>query len=481
MDSAAIEVGPVSEAAATPRRSLFRKPDFARLWSASTISLFGSQITLIAIPFIAAVVLNASPGEVGLLVTVDFLPFLVLTLPAGVWVDRFSRKRILVAADIGRALTLATIPIAFALDALTIWQLYAVGFINGVFTVFFDVADQSYLPTVLERDELVDGNSKLQISVSAAQILGQPFGGGIIALFTAPIALVIDAVSFLASAFLIATIRRPEASVDATPAAISAEAPSAAESPGSGVTVAADAQVADGPASLPEEAAPAKRGMRAEMMSGLRYIAGNKYLRYIAPTTATSNLFNNIALATFAVYAYRELGLTPELVGLIGGIGGAGVLIGALTATRVAERFGVGPAIVWPVLIGGIAFLLVPLAPIGGATPYIAAAFFINGITNVVYNVNQVSLRQAITPQRFLGRMNATMRFLVWGTIPIGSLIGAALSELIGVRTTVWIGSLLGLLPFLFVFFSPVRSLLKIPDIDPDAHGDADGAVAAVA
>jgi MFS family permease len=473
----------VSEAVIAPRRSLFRKPDFARLWTAATISLFGSQVSLIAIPFIATVVLGASPGQVGLLVTVDFLPFLLFTLPAGVWVDRMSRKRILVAADVGRALMLATIPIAYSVGSLTIWQLYVVGFVNGIFTVFFDVADQSYLPTVLERDELVDGNSKLQISASAAQILGQPFGGGIVALLTAPIAIAVDALSFVASAFLIFRIRRPEAPVDATAAAVAPSAAAATEPSATGVSVATETIAAEGSAAAETAAAETPRpGMRSEMMSGLRYIFGNKYLRSIAPTTATSNLFNNIALATFAVFAYRELGLTPALVGLIGGIAGAGVLLGALVAGRVADRFGVGRAIVWSTLIGGIAGLLVPLAPAGGALPYLAVAFFIGGIVNVIYNVNQVSLRQAITPQRFLGRMNATMRFLVWGTIPIGSLIGAALSELIGVRNTVWVGSVLGLLPFLFVFFSPVRRLARIPDVDPDADADAgSGAVAATA
>jgi len=165
-----------------PRRSLFRHPNFAKLWTAATVSLFGTQVSQIAIPFIAAVVLNASAGQVGLLTTIEFLPFLLFTLPAGVWVDRFPKRRILVIGDLGRAAMLVSIPIAYALGALTIWQLYVVGFVNGLMTVFFDVADQSYLPTILERDELIEGNSKLQISQSSAQILGQPFGGGIVAL-----------------------------------------------------------------------------------------------------------------------------------------------------------------------------------------------------------------------------------------------------------------------------------------------------------
>ena len=468
----------MSEAAAPRRRSLFRKPDFARLWTAATVSLFGTQVTQIAIPFIAAVVLGASPGEVGLLVTVDFLPFLLFTLPAGVWVDRFSRKRILVIADIGRAIMLSSIPIAYALGVLTIGQLYLVGFVNGVFTVFFDVADQSYLPTVLERDELVDGNSKLQISQSAAMILGQPFGGGVIALFTAPIAIAVDALSFVASALLIFTIRRPEVSQDATSGAAAVEAIAAAEPAGGGVTVATEAAVARGTrgrqarhANRDHERAPLHRREQvpAEHRSDdrdreplqqhrLRDVRGLRLPR-AGPVAAVRRPDRRDRRS-------RRVDRGPDREP------------GRRSASALAGRSS------GRIVIGGIAGLLVPLAPVGGALPYLAVAFFVSSITNVVYNVNQVSLRQAITPQRFLGRMNATMRFLVWGTIPIGSLIGAGLSEIIGVRSTVWVGSLLGLLPFLFVFFSPVRSLAKIPDTDPDTDADAgsdSGAVAASA
>jgi len=206
------------------RPSLFRHPNFVRLWTAATVSLFGTSVTQIAIPFIAAVLLKASPGEVGLLTTIDFLPFLLFTLPAGVWVDRFRKKRILVFGDLGRAVMLATIPIAYALNGLTIWQLYIVGFVNGVMTVFFDVADQSYLPTILEREDLVEGNSKLQLSQSSAQILGQPFGGAAVAILQAPVAIVIDAISYVGSALLILSIReRIRSAIGGAPAAAAAE------------------------------------------------------------------------------------------------------------------------------------------------------------------------------------------------------------------------------------------------------------------
>jgi MFS family permease len=464
-------------ASIAPRRSLFRHPNYLKLWTAATVSLFGTQVSQIAIPFIAAVVLKASAGEVGLLTTIEFLPFILFTLPAGVWVDRFPKRRILVIGDLGRALMLISIPIAFALGSLTIWQLYLVGFVNGAMTVFFDVADQSFLPTILQRDELVEGNAKLQISQSSAQILGQPVGGGLVALLTAPVAVLIDAASYVGSAALIlwirltsggarATGRRTDGLQAADAAAVEATAPDAE----AGVSPAAGASVGGEAAAVPPATlAGDSDGMRSQIMAGLRYIGHHRFLANIAASTATSNLFSLIAFAILPVYLYRTLGLSPATVGAIGGIGGAGVLIGALIASRAAASLGVGRVIVGSLLIGAVSFLLVPLAPPELAFWFVATAFFVGGLTGVVYNVNQISLRQAITPEHFLGRMNATMRFLVWGTIPIGSLIGAGLSEVIGVHTTIWVGASLGVLSFLPVFLSPVRSLRTIPTDDPDA------------
>jgi MFS family permease len=453
------------------RRSLFRKPNFAKLWTAATISLFGTGVSQLAIPFIAAVILKAPPGEVGLLATIEFLPFLLFTLPAGVWVDRFPRRRILVIGDLGRAVMLVSIPIAAAAGVLTIWQLYLVGFVNGVMTVFFDVADQSYLPTVLERDELADGNAKLQISQSAATILGQPLGGGIVALLTAPVAVFVDAISYLGSAALILSIREkaqaivgrgaasPVAALDATEADQVAGA-----SPG-GVSVAVESNVGDPGPTLAD--APAG-GMREQIFDGLRFITRHEYLGHIAATTGISNLFGNIGAAIFPVYAYRTLGMTPESVGVTGGLAGAGILLGALLATRIQDRIGVGRTIVLGAAATGPVGLLVPLASPQTAVLLIGGSFFLVSICNVVYNVAQVSLRQAITPDRMLGRMNASMRFLVWGTIPIGSLIGAGLSEVIGVQQTVWVSAILGLFAFLPVLLSKVPRIQTIPTGEPE-------------
>ncbi len=422
-------------AAPDPRsRSLFRHPDFVKLWSAETISQFGTQVTLLALPIIAATTLNVTPFEFGLLSTIEFLPFIFLSLPAGVWVDRLRRRPILIVGDLIRAAALVSIPIAFALNALTIWQLYIVGLVNGCATVFFDVAYQSYLPSLVDRDKIVDGNAKLETSRSAAQITGPGVAGVVIGAVTAPFAVAVDALSFVVSALFMFAIRRHEA------------------------------------APKPRLNEHGERpSMRSEISEGLRYVGGHRLLRSIAATTGLSNFFTNILYAILILYLVRELSVTPQLLGLAFSLGAVGFLVGALIANRLATRLGVGPTIVLAVMVSGPAELLIAIAPPDLAVPFVAASVFLGGIGNVVYNINQVSLRQAITPERMQGRMNATMRFIVWGTIPIGSIVGGSLGGLIGLHETIWIGAIGGVFVFLPVFFSPVRRLRTIPASDAEA------------
>ena len=423
-----------------PRRSLFRHRDFVKLWSAETISQFGTQVTLLALPIIAATTLNVTPFEFGLLGTIEFLPFILLSLPAGVWVDRLRRRPILIAGDLIRAAALTSIPIAFALNGLTIWQLYVVGFINGCATVFFDVAYQSYLPSLVERDQIVEGNSKLETSRSAAQITGPGIAGVLIGALTAPFAIVVDALSFVVSALFMFAIRRHE------------------------------------PAPEPRLNEQGERAsMRSEIAEGLRYVGRHPLLRSIAATTATSNLCSNIVYAILILYLVRELSFTPELLGLAFSIGSVGFLAGALLANRVAKRYGVGPTIVGSAFAFGPSALLVAIAPANLALPLVAASIFFGGLGGAIYNINQVSLRQAITPERMQGRMNATMRFIVWGTIPIGSTIGGILGGVIGLHETIWVGAIGGCFVFLPALLSPVRSLEQIPDVEPEADVRASG------
>jgi MFS family permease len=417
---------------------LWRHPDFLKLWSAETISQFGTQVSFLAIPLVAVLILNASPFEVALLGTIEFLPFILFTLPAGVWVDRLRRRPILIIGDLGRAVSLLSIPIAYELHALTIYQLYAVGFINGTLTVFFDVAWQAYLPSLVERDQIVEGNAKLQISFSGAQVGGPGIAGVLIDRISAPLAIIADALSFIGSALFVFAIRKHEAP------------------------------------SRPAQAAASKphTSMRVEVMEGLRYVLGHPLIRPIAACTSSANLFGNIGGAIFIVYIVRELGLQPAEIGLIFALGNIGALLGAVLSSRIPKWIGTGPTIVGAIAIGAVGAVLVPLAPKSGPAPFLIASGALAGFGSVVYNVSQVSLRQAITPDRMQGRLNATMRFIVWGTMPIGSLVGGVLATTIGLLPTIWIGAIGGFIAVAPVLFSPVRSLKEIPVLAAEAEGE---------
>lgn len=409
-----------------PTGGLWRHPDFVKLWSAETVSQFGTQFTQLALPLAAIDVLDASAFEVAALTTVEFLPFLLVSLPAGVWVDRLRRRPMLVAGDLARAGLLASIPIVYAFDALTIWQLYAVGFFVGIATVFFDVAYQSYLPSIVQRDQLIDGNAKLEISRAAAQLGGPGLAGVVIQALKAPAAIAVDAVSFVGSALFIFRIRKHERSPQA-----------------------------EGP----------RRRMREELREGLRYVLTHPYLKNIAACTALFNFFGNMGFAVLLVFARRDLGLSPLAIGLALTISNVGPLVAAFNAHRISSRFGVGRTIIWASVLGGPAFLIIPFAPQGNAAlTFLIPAFILGGLANVIYNVTQVSLRQAITPERIQGRMNSVMRFIVWGTIPLGSLIGGVLATTIGVKETLIVGGIGCCIPFLPVLFSPVRGIRTMPE-----------------
>src|SRR5262245_61866021 len=422
-----------------PTGGLWRHPDFLKLWSAETISQFGTQVSFLALPFVAVVVLDASTFEVAALGVVDFLPFILFTLPAGVWVDRLRRRPILIVGDFGRAVLLATIPIAYVLDALTLGQLFVVGFLVGICTVFFDVAYQSYLPSLVERNQIIEGNSKLEITRSAAQIGGPGLGGVLIEVFTAPYAVLLAAISVAASAMAIFRIRQVE------------EPPRV------------------------EHAEGVKPSMRVELKEGLRFVLSNPNLRAQAGCTSTSNFFSSVAFSIILVYAVRELDLSPGLIGFVFSLGAVGGLAAALTSTRISSRFGIGPTTIVMAAFLGPTMILYALAPSGNAAlPVLVTAQLIFGFTVVVYNIVQVSYRQAICPPHLQGRMNSVMRFMVWGTIPLGTLLGGALATWIGFRETIVIAAIGGTSAVLWIVFSPQRHLREMPEpIQDDALPEA--------
>jgi MFS family permease len=409
-----------------PTGGLWRHPDFVKLWSAETVSQFGTQFTLLALPLVAIDVLHVSAFEVAALTTVEFLPFLLVSLPAGVWVDRLRRRPILVFGDLSRAVLLASVPIANWLGHLTMTQLYVVGFLVGVSTVFFDVAYQSYLPSLVERQQLIDGNAKLEISRAAAQLGGPGLAGIVIDFLKAPTALAFDAVSFVGSALFIFDIRKQESSVRT-----------------------------DAP----------RRRMREELREGLRWVLRHPFLKNIAACTALFNFWGNMGFAVLLVFARRELHLSPLAIGLAFSVSNVGPLLAAFNANRISSRLGVGRTIIGASIIGGPMFLVIPFAPEGNAALFmLVPAFIVGGLSNVIYNVTQLSLRQAITPERLQGRMNSVMRFIVWGTIPLGAIIGGVLASQIGVKETLIVSGVGCLTPFLPVLFSPVRSIREMPE-----------------
>jgi len=414
-----------------PHGGLWRHPDFLKLWSGQTISQVGTQVSGLALPLAAILVLDATAFEVAALGAVEFLPFLLFALPAGVWVDRLQRRPMLIVADLGRATLLASVPLAYLLDALTIWQLYVVGFLVGIGTVFFDVAYQSYLPSLVRRDQLVEGNSLLEVTRNAAQIGGPGFAGLLVSAITAPYAILVDAVSFLGSAGLLVAIRGRE----------------------------------------PEPERADDRSMRRELWEGLAYLVRHRYWRPISITTATSNFFWTLSGSILIVYAVRELDLSPALIGLTFSLGSIGGLLGAFLGRPVSARFGVGPAIVASAILFSGSLMLVPLAPPSFPIPMLVASFVLAGVGAVLYNITGISLMQTLTPERLLGRLNASRRFIVWGTIPLGSLVGGAVASAIGLHAALWVGAIGAAVCWLPVALSPIRHIHTMPEgPEPDPH-----------
>jgi MFS family permease len=410
-------------------RSLIRDADFLKLWVGQSVSAFGTQVTLLAVPILAALALRVSPLEFGLLSTIEFLPFVLLSLPAGVWVDRLPRRPILIWGDIGRAIGLLSIPIAFALNVLTIWQLYIVVFLTGCLTVFFDVAYQSYLPSIVERDQLVEGNAKLELTRQASQRLGPGIAGVLIGVLTAPFAVLLDAISYAVSAVFVAWIRRRE------------------------------------PPVVPHDAATGPRpSMRKEIVVGVRYVTGQPVLRALALTVAIEYLFGTIADSILILHLVTERQFSPALIGLAFTLGSIGVIGGALLTGRLTKALGVGRMIVLAAVFDSVSWLPLAIAPdpllfAGLTTTIVSLSFF-----GMFWNVNAMSLRQAIAPPGMRGRMNATMRLISWGTIPVGSILGGVLGGAIGLHNTIWVGAIGSLITFIPVALSPIWQMRTMPD-----------------
>jgi len=407
-------------------KSLWHHRDFRLLWAGQSVSEIGSQVTSLAVPLLAIDRLHAGAFAIGLLTTMSTLPFLLVGLPAGAWIDRARKRPVLIGADVGRALVLGSVPLAWALSILTMAQLYVVSLVAGILTVFFDVAYQSYLPALVTNEKLVEGNAKLAGSMSSAQVAGPAVAGLLVKAVGAANAVLIDATSFVASFASLIAIRSQEDH-------------------------------------RPRATGDARTTLRTEIAEGLRFVWHEPYIRSVALSTSTFNFFNTMGFSVSLLFFRRQIHLSPARIGVLLSAGGVGGVIGAALAARIARRFGVGRTILLAAMMSGLSELAYPLVTPANANVLIVVGGFLTGAGAVIYNVNQVSVRQALCPLPLQGRMNASVRTIVWGCMPIGAFIGGVLGSTIGLRPTLWVGGIGALTAFAWIIFSPVRALRVLP------------------
>jgi len=407
----------------TTETSLWSNPDFVKLWAGQTVSKFGTHITGAAMAAVAVIVLQATPAQMGWLGALAGLPILLVSLFAGVWVDRLRRRPILIAADLGRGFILLSIPLAALAGLLQMPQLYAVALLVGLLNVLYSVADQSYLPAVVSRDKLVEANARIGASDSLAEVAGPSLAGVLMQWLGAPYAIFVDVGTYLFSATSLALIRRRE------------------------------------PAPEPRT----RPNLWREMLEGLRIVMRHPILRALMATTATHRFFGNFIGTIYWLFLVRDLGLSPAIVGVSIGIGGVGAFIGTLIAERLTLRFGIGRSIIGSLVVVPLfsGFLLLPITTWSSSvvTGLIFAVQLIGDIFWSVFFINVISLRQAVIPAQILGRASASLDFVGEGAAPIGALVGGMIATLIGARWT-WLAGAAGILAgSLWLIFSPVRRL----------------------
>lgn len=416
---------PSALSAAPARTSLWRHGGFLRLWGGQTASQFGSQLGNLAIPVLAVQVLAASEFEIGVLNALETAAFLVIGLPAGAWIDRWLKRRVMILADLVRAVSLALIPVLWFAGVLQFWHVLVIATVIGVATVFFDVSYQSFLPVLVPRDDIGEANSKLEGTAQISRVAGPAIAGGLLAIVKAPVLLAGTAVTYVISMIALLTIRDDE---------------------------------------KPKPRAD-RRPLVVEIREGVAFVVRQPLLRRIVLCTGVGNFFNTIALTMLPILVLRQLGLSPAIFGLASSVGAIGGIFGALLASRLAKVFGEGTIIPLSAIVLGVALPLAPLAGMlpAASIPLLIAMELLLSVSVLVYNVTQVSFRQRICPPELLGRMNASIRFFVWGVMPIGALASGVLASTIGIIPTMWIGAIGTLLSAGFVVFSPLLGMKSLP------------------
>jgi len=405
---------------------LWGNPEFLKLWLSATVSLAGTQVSLLAVPLTAVLTLHATPAEMGLLSAVQYVPTLLFGLLAGVLVDRLPSRMTMIVADLLRAGLMVSIPLTAIMGVLYMSQLYVIAFAVGTLTILFDLAQLSLVPAMVSSPQLVEANSKLQMSRSIAQIVGPGISGGLIGLISAPIAIIVDVMSYLLSAGCLAPLN----------------------------TKRADSGMRSGGGN-----------MLADISEGLRFVMKQPLIRVLTGRAGTYNFFVATLSSVYVLYLTREMGLSPVELGLIFGGGGFGALLAAVVGTRLVQLWGMGPVIMGAAVISGVGALGIPLVrgPALVVVVLLTGSQAIIGFGTLLYDMTQISLRQAVTPERILGRANATVRFVVWGTRPFGALLGGLLGEVVGLRPSLAIASAGMLAAVLWLIGSPLQSVREPP------------------
>ncbi|HEV2073469.1 MAG TPA: MFS transporter [Thermomicrobiales bacterium] len=424
------------------RSALWRNHDFLNLWSAETIAQFGSQLSLVAVPLIAALTLDASPLEMGILAASGSAAGLILGFIAGVWVDRLPRKPIMIAMDVGRALTFAAIPIAALMDILTFQLLLVVAILGGCQTVFFNAAWSAIIPNLVDRKHLSDANGKLFASLSLAQVIGPALAGSLIGWFSGPMVMGITSGTFAWSGWFLTRIRHPEP-------------PRNRSTPGS-------------------------RPVLREIREGLDELLGSKLVRPLTTSAAVLNFGGFIFLAVYVLYLTDDLGLSTSGVGLVFAAGGIGSLVGSIVAPTLARTFGVGRTVLWSATIFGVGNMLVPLAILvpAYALPLIVASETIAWMSLIVFNINRFSLRQALTPDHLQGRVSSSTIAIISGVQMLGSLMGGVIGQVFSVHTALIVGTVGMLVAAWWIWDSPIPGIRDMPEHPEEVFVEA-GTVAA--
>jgi MFS family permease len=404
---------------------LLRQPEFLKLWSAQAISQLGDQVSLLALPLVAVLTLDASAAQMGLLTAAELMPHLLFSLFAGVWIERRShRRKLMMAADVARFGLLASIPLAAAFDILSFPQLYAVAFAAGSFAVLFDISWATLFPAVVPRRDLVDASSKLSLSRSLSFVVGPSLAGFLVQALTAPVTMLVDAFSFVGSALFLGRIRTEEPSPER-----------------------------DG------------NGVLRSLRDGMRFVLRDDLIRADLACAATVNLFNFVFAAIFILYATKELGVAPGTLGIALGLGAIGGILGALIAPPLERAIGIGPSVVLGSVLFPAPLILVPIATGSELTigVMLGTAEFFSAVGVMIFDVSAASMLFLRTPDRIRARTAGTFRFVNYGIRPIGALLGGALGTAIGLQTTLWIGVLGALLGVVWLFFSPIPKLREAP------------------